>query len=136
MPIDPAIFRLWEDSQEALILPDTPAAELVQGTLKGPLPGRRRDLVLRRAAAAASRLLPGRWGAEDTAIARIEASDAFMELVKHSFLLDIQARDLIASHFDQLSRLVDRRIFYRLDYPRRFALLPLVRSAIVHHCAE
>jgi len=34
----------------------------------------------------------------------MSASEALIELVKHSFLLDIRAHDLIASHFDRLAR--------------------------------
>jgi hypothetical protein len=64
----------------------------------------------------------------------MDASDALIELVKHSFLLDIEAREMLASHFDQLSRLVAQRIYYRLDYPRRFDMLSEVRNAIAGHC--
>jgi len=70
----------------------------------------------------------------DVAFCRIDASDALIELVMHSFLLDIEARELMASHFNQLSRLVAQRIYHRLDYPRRFDMLTDVRNAIVGHC--
>ena len=68
--------------------------------------------------------------------APMSASDAMIELVKHSFLLDIQARELMASHFDQLARLAEQRIYYRLDYPRRFDALSEVRGAIACHCGH
>ena len=135
LPSQPSI-RLWEDSQEALLHPATPTAPPVQYTPKARfLAGR--DVAFCGEPRALGRFyFLGGGGSAEIAIARLEASEAMMELVKHSFLLDIQARDLIASHFDQLSRLVALRSFYRLDYPRRFDLLPLVRTAIVSHCRE
>ena len=76
----------------------------------------------------------GEGAASDVAIVRTSASEAFVELMKHSFLLDIQARDAIAAHFDQLSRMVSQPIYYRLDYPRRFEMLGEVQGAILRHC--
>ena len=71
---------------------------------------------------------------QEISFVRMSASEALIELVKHSFLLDIEARELIASHFDQLSSLVRLPIYYRLDYPRRFEMLGEVRQAILRHC--
>jgi len=135
LPSQPSI-RLWDDSQEALLHPATPVAPPVQYTPKarflagGDIAFCNQPRPLRRV------YFLGEGNAQEIAIARLEASEALVELVKHSFLLDIQARDLIASHFDQLSRLVVQRIYYRLDYPRRFDLLPLVRDAIGRHGRE
>ena len=56
-----------------------------------------------------------------------------MELVKHSFLLETQEQKKLARHFDALSSLVARTIFFRLDYPRRYEDLPRVREAIMRH---
>lgn len=133
LPSQPSI-RLWDDSQEALLHPGTPVAPPVQYTPKacflagGDIAFCSEPRPLRRV------YFLGEGDAQKIAIERLEASEALVDLVKHSFLLDIQARDLIASHFDQLSRLVAQRIYYRLDYPRRFDLLPLVREAIGRHC--
>jgi hypothetical protein len=45
---------------------------------------------------------------------------ALVELVKHSFLLDIEARDMLIRHFDDLTRLAELPIYFRLDYPRDY----------------
>jgi hypothetical protein len=66
----------------------------------------------------------------------LKPADALIELVKHSFLLDIEERTLLAAHFDELSALAGQPIFYRLDYPRRYEDLAAVRQAIVEHAAK
>jgi len=135
LPSQPSI-RLWDDSQEALLHPATPVAPPVQYTSKARFLAGGDVAFCGEPRPLGCIYFLGDGEAEEIAIARLEASDAMLELVRHSFLLDIQAHDLIASHFDQLSRLVALRNFYRLDYPRRFDLLPLVRQAIVSHCRE
>jgi hypothetical protein len=132
-PSHPSI-RLWDDSQEALVWPETPTAEPVPFTSKirflagediahcdEPRPLRHVYFL-------------GEGGSSRVTIEPMSASEALIELVKHSFLLDIQAHEFITAHFDRLSRLVGRRIYFRLDYPRKFELLPEVRQAILTHC--
>ncbi|MBK8358823.1 MAG: hypothetical protein IPL15_07495 [Comamonadaceae bacterium] len=50
-------------------------------------------------------------------------AQALIELVKHSFLLDIEARDMLMRHFDDLTRLAALPIYFRLDYPRDYRVL-------------
>ena len=64
---------------------------------------------------------------------RLNAAEALVEWVKHSFLLDIEEKPLLASHFDQVAKLANQPIHYRLDYPRDFECLARVRQAIVDH---
>jgi len=59
-----------------------------------------------------------------------------MELVKNSFLLDIEEKQLLAWHFDEMVKLVKLPIYYRLDYPRRYDDLPSIREAIARHALE
>ncbi|MDP2163239.1 MAG: hypothetical protein Q8K21_03300 [Hydrogenophaga sp.] len=75
----------------------------------------------------------GDGSAPDVSIEPMKPSEALMGLVNHSFLLDIEARDVIARHFDELTRMVERPMYYRLDYPRRYDALPRVREAILRH---
>ena len=58
---------------------------------------------------------------------------ALLEWLQHSFLLDVEEKPRLASHFDQLARLANQPIHYRLDYPRHFDDLPRVRPAPVEH---
>ena len=64
---------------------------------------------------------------------RLSAAEAMVEWVKHSFLLDIEEKPRLASHFDQVAKLANVPVHYRLDYPRRFDALARVREAIVEH---
>lgn len=132
MPSHPSI-RLWEDSQQALINTHASLAPPVSYTSKSrilagdeivfcPEPRRLHRVYF---------LGPGTAPAP-----RFEAlapSAALIELVKHSFLLDIEERELLAAHFDELSRLTAQPLFYRLDYPRRYDALATVRQAIMEH---
>jgi len=64
---------------------------------------------------------------------RMTTAEAFIEWVKHSFLLDVEEKTLLAGQFDQVTQLARQPIYYRLDYPRRFDDLTQVREAIVRH---
>jgi hypothetical protein len=133
LPRQPWI-RLWDDSHDAILrgsvageptVPYSSKARFVAGDEIGycdqPRPVRCiYFLSERRVAEAAFELL--------------SPSDAVVELVSHSFLLDIQAKSAIAEHFDSLTRLVQALQCFRLHYPRRFEALPDVRAAILKHC--
>jgi hypothetical protein len=69
-------------------------------------------------------------------IQAITPADALIELVRHSFLLDIRAPDMLAAHFEGLVRLVRSGTCFRLDYPRRFDAIPAIRAAIIRHCGD
>ena len=61
----------------------------------------------------------------------MRASEALVELVKHSFLIDTEERQLLSTHFDALSKFAALPIYRRLDYPRRYDDLPAVRKAVL-----
>lgn len=135
MPTDPSI-RLWADSSEALMTPGLKTAPALDFTSKARfLAGERLAFCdnprpLRRA------YFLGNGSATTLALQRLSPSEALMEWVKHSFLLDVHERPRLASHFDQLARLAIQPIHYRLDYPRRFEDLAGVGRAIVEHACE
>ncbi|MBL0245057.1 MAG: PqqD family protein [Rhodoferax sp.] len=58
-------------------------------------------------------------------------AQALIELVKHSFLLDIEMKDLLAAQFEKLSALVSQPLCYQLNFPRSFDSLAAIRQAIV-----
>lgn len=134
LPSHPSI-RLWEDSEAALIAPGTMAAPALEFTpkarfLAGPHLGFCDEpRPLRRV------YFLGDGSAPDIAFQRLSGSEAMIEWVKHSFLLDIEETPRLASHFNQLARLANETIHYRLDYPRRYEDLARVRRAIVEHTA-
>jgi hypothetical protein len=135
MPSHPSI-RLWQDSETALIAPDTPTAPALEFTSKSrflageSIPFCDSPRPLRRV------YFLGDGSAPAVIFQRMKPAEALIELVKHSFLLDIEERDMLAAHFDELSSLANLPIYYRLDYPRRYEDLADIRQAIIQHATE
>ena len=131
-PSHPSI-RLWEDSQDALIGTRLPVAPAVSFTDKArfladnvlPLCDRPRPLRIA--------YFLGEGDRDDIVIMPMSATDAAIEWVKHSFLLDIGDKERLASHFAQIGQLASSGISYRLDYPRHYDMLDDVRAAVLAH---
>ncbi len=134
-PSHPSI-RLWDDSQEALLAAGAPMAPPVQFTTKSrflageqiafcdePRPFRRMYFL-------------GEGRARKPVFERMSAGALLIELVKHSFMLDIDERKMLAAHFEELADLVRRPIFFKLDYPRSYEVLAEVRKAVKEHCRQ
>jgi len=135
LPSHPSI-RLWDDSCAELIGADALQAPAVQYTPKarilfgGSMAFCTQAQPLRRV------YFLGDGSATQLTIKRMPPSQALISLVKNTFLLDIETRQTLATHFDQLSSMVAMPIYYELDYPRRFDDLPRVREAIIRHATE
>ena len=131
-PSHPSI-RLWDDSQEALLAADAELAPPVQYTPKArilsgdSLPFCNAARRLRRV------YFLGDGSAVELMIQRMRPSEALIGLVRNSFLLDIEAQEMLSSHFDLLAEMVALPIYYHLDYPRSFAALPDIRQGILKH---
>ena len=135
IPSHPSI-RLWQDSQEALMHAGTAMAPLVSFTSKARflagqgIPFCDESRPLRRV------FFLGDGASETPTIEALRPAEALIELVKHSFLLDIEARDMLVRHFDDLTRLAELPIYFRLDYPRDYEALGAVREAIFRHALD
>jgi hypothetical protein len=131
-PSHPSI-RLWDDSQEALLATDAELAPPVQYTPKARILSGD-NLRFCNAARRLRRVyFLGDGSAEELTIRRMRPSEAMIGLVRNSFLLDIQAHEMLSSHFDLLAEMVALPIYYHLDYPRSFAALPSIRQGILEH---
>ena len=151
LPSHPSI-RLWEDSEEALIAPGTAIAPAVDYTSKARfLAGDRLRFCderrpLRRVYFLGDGGMPGiafrqLSGADAMIVSgivfrQLSGADAMIEWVRHSFLLDVEEKPRLASHFDQVAKLANEPIHFALDYPRRYEDLARVRAAIVEHARE
>jgi len=135
MPSHPSI-RLWLDSKTALIAPDTPAAPALEFTSKSRLLAGGRIAFCDQPRPLRRVYFLGDGSAPALRFERLASADALIELVKHSFLLDIEEREMLAAHFDELSALASQPIYYRLDYPRRYEDLAAVREAIIQHASQ
>jgi len=135
LPSHPSI-RLWADSEAALIAPGTAIAPAVGYTSKSRfLAGDRLGFCdearpLRRV------YFLGDGSAPDISFRRLNGAEAMIEWVKHSFLLDVEEKPRLASHFDQVAKLANEPIHFVLDYPRRYEDLARVRRAIVEHARK
>ncbi len=72
----------------------------------------------------------GSEAAAETQITRLAAKDALAQLMPNAFILDVEDKDRLASHFDRLSGLAQRMPSFELDYLRQFSELETVIGAI------
>ena len=70
---------------------------------------------------------------KSVSIAAVSPRDAFMELVKLTYLMDITDRRRLLDEFGRLSRIAALPLFYHLSFPRDFSLLPHVHEAILEN---
>lgn len=135
LPSHPSI-RLWADSKKALMAPGALLAPPLPFTSKsrflaGPdIAFCNTPLSLRRV------YFLGNDNSADIVISPLKGAESMVEWVKHSFLLDIEEKSLLVSHFDFVAKLVNHQIHYRLDYPRHFEELVNVRKTIIKHINE
>lgn len=132
LPSHPSI-RLWEDSERALIAPRARRSPALHYTSKARFLADEDLVFCQRPGLLQRAYFLGENTAEVIDIQPMAAAEVLIEWVKHSFLLDIEERPRLASHFDQVAALANQSIHYRLDYPRHFETLPAVHQAIVAH---
>jgi hypothetical protein len=72
----------------------------------------------------------GDGAASSVVIEEMKGSEAVVELVKHSFLLDLEEQAMLRWHFGALAELVEKVPCKRLDYPRKYGMLGWVRAAV------
>jgi hypothetical protein len=135
LPNHPSI-RLWADSHQAVMPHHATSAEPVDYTSKARFLA---DAALRHCPAPRpvhSLFFLGARDCEQVRIEPVRPQTALVELVRHSFLLDIDERRMLAAHFDEISRIANLGGLYHLDYPRRYDMLSKVRGAIIDHAQE
>jgi hypothetical protein len=78
----------------------------------------------------------GDGSSSSVTIEPMKPTEARIEWIRHSFLLDSKDKTLLAEQFEQMSKHAHSPIYYRLDYPRRYRLLPEVREVIIQHALK
>ena len=131
-PSHPSI-RLWQDSQEVLIPSGTEPTPSLDFTSKARFLAGKNIVFCDQPRSLRRVYFLGDGSAPKLIFQRMTAAEAFIEWVKHSFLLDVEEKTLLAGQFDQVAQLIRQPIHYRLDYPRHFEELTQVRQAIVRH---
>lgn len=132
LPSHPSI-RLWEDSREALVAPGAAMAPTVSYTSKTRVLAGGSILYCNVPSTLRRVFFLGDGLADDVVITPVSSAQALHELLKHSFLLDVEEQAMLAWQFDEVARLAALPVFFRLDYPRRYDQLDRVRAAIIAH---
>jgi hypothetical protein len=129
----PDSLRLWPDSCRALLprhRADAAPYSAKRHLRASPaLAHRGEPLPLRRLyflGAAAARI----------SIRPLPPSVALIELVRHSFVIDVEDEGLLASQFAGLACIARDAACFRLDFPRRFGALEATRRAIARHAGD
>lgn len=135
MPSHPSI-RLWRDSHERFLTADAPAAPPISYSSKARLLADSDLKYCNEPRSLRALYCLGCGTASSVSIERLSAAESLVQLAKHAFLLDIEDRKLINTHFDRLADLAERIPCFDLDYPREFSELPGVRRAVVGHAME
>lgn len=126
-------IRLWEDSRNALMSAAANVAPPVEYTPKMRLLAGKDIAYSAEKQSLKAMYFLGGGQTDKISIDELSDRDALIELVRHSFLLDIEEREMLEHHFYALTELVASTKFFRLDYPRQYNLLPQVMQAIVRH---
>jgi hypothetical protein len=131
-PSHPSI-RLWDDSRQALMPVTVQAALPVDYTPKSRFLADDEVAYCDEVRPLRCVYFLGEGDTDTVSIEPVSGRDAMIELVRHSFLLDIEAREMLMHQFGQLTELARIPMFFRLDYARHYEMLPQVRDAVIRH---
>jgi len=134
-PSHPSI-RLWEDSKSKLVGDGALMAPAVQITSKSRLLSGAAIPYCPQPQPLRAFYFLGEGNVDQVGFQALSPQDVILLLVKNSFLLDVEERDAIGQHFQALCDLASQPIFFHLDYPRRYDVLPAVREAVIHHASQ
>ena len=127
------ILRLCSDSEAAILQGPGPAPN-EEGNIKRPVQAGGEFAHSEQPAPLGSLyLLTEPQRVDGPQIAPLSQPEALAELLRHSFILDVEDRDRVRSLFNRLVDVVGSVECFGLDYPRRFPRLPSVLSAIMTH---
>lgn len=132
LPSHPSI-RLWSDSEKSLLPAGMASEPPPIYTSKGRFLAGEEFFFADEPLPLTAVYFLGNGSANAVAIEAVSPSEVLVELAKHSFLLETQAHDQLRAYFHQLADLANQKLFYRLDYPRRYEDLPRVRQAVIEH---
>jgi hypothetical protein len=135
LPSHPSI-RLWQDSEQALVPRNSTSAPPVEYTSKTRFLAGSELLFCNQPRQLRHIYSLGAGNASAITIEPVRPSAALLDMVRNSFLLDIGEQEMLARHFDEISRIAELPIHFELDYPRRYETLDSLRDAIVRHVAQ
>lgn len=127
--------RLWSDSLEAVVNDKSSVHPVAHYSSKMRLifPDRLKNKVLQLPLTAIFVLGSPEQSNDlkEIDVEPLKGAEMIMELVKHSFLLDITDMDKITTQFQAFGQVTDSELpIYRLSYPREHARLANVRNVV------
>ncbi len=131
-PSHPSI-RVWGDSRDELISCDTSLMSLKSSSSKFRFMAKDASVFCNEPRLLRRVYFLGGGHTKDVSIAPVSGAEAIVGLVSQTFLLDISEKQLLTKNFEQIARLAQEPIFYRLDYPRNYEILPRVRDTVIRH---
>lgn len=134
-PSYPSI-RLWADSEAALIPQGLIPVQSLPFTSKARFLASESIVFCDQPRPLQRAYFLGDGSASVVKFERLSGAEATVEWVKHSFLLDVEDKGLLTSHFNRVARLAQEPINYRLNYPRRFEDLASLRQAVIEHVSS
>lgn len=132
LPSHPSL-RLWEDSKDALIEPDTPQAAEISYSSKARLLAGNGLAYSDESKPLLAAYVLKQDDTSDVSIQQLNGLDRYMSWIENSFLLDITDQQLLSQHFNWTDRISGVVPTYALDYPRDYGILPDVRAAVQRH---
>jgi hypothetical protein len=132
LPSHPSL-RLWEDSEQALMSREIDTAPPVPFTPKSRFLAGNSLSFCDQAKPLRHCLYLGDGTASQVSIMPARDAGTVLELVRNSFLLDIDEQEMLARHFVEISRLANLPMHFHLDYPRRYDALAATRAAVLQH---
>lgn len=135
VPSQPSL-RLWDDAQQALVGNDATAAAPLEFTSKGRFLAGKALQHCSEPRRLARICILGNGNSDVPTLEGLPPAEALIELVRHSFLLDTEAPELLSTHFNELTALLSQVPCVRYDFPRSFESLGQVRAVLMRDLAE
>lgn len=135
-----ASLRLWQDSVSALAgaldNPSLPRAGPVSYSSKARLLAGEALSHCEQAQPLLAAYVLEPQGSAGVSVTPLSGLARYMAWLGNSFLLDIEDPALLARHFEWTHRISAAVPTFSLDYPREYAALPAVRSALLQHATR
>ena len=135
LPSHPSL-RLWQDSHERLLRGEPEGAPRLAYTSKVRFIAGTRLTHCDEPRPLRTAYFLGNGSATEITFRRLTATETLLAWAKHSFLLDVEDRDLISTHFDQIATLANHLACYDLDYPRLYDDLDRLLEAVAAHATS
>jgi hypothetical protein len=79
--------------------------------------------------------LLGHGSSPDVQLTPLESAQGLAMILRHAFILDVEDRPRLAAHFARLADVASDVPCCKLDFPRRYEVLPRVVAAVVEDLA-